>query len=178
VLIDNKHIQPKIFGGISNTFTYGRFELDVFFVYAWGNHVLDEGERISSYISPEQNLRVQRSAPEANLYLSGDRTLGYVDPLSKVNTTRFLHDASYLRLRNVTVAYQIKRADMPRLGLDNMRIYLSLQNFLTFTRFKGWDPESSFNAFGGPLSRNFSTGYTRFDLPQIKSITLGLNVSF
>lgn len=178
VLIDNKHIQPKIFGGISNTFTYGRFELDVFFVYAWGNHVLDEGERISSYISPEQNLRVQRSAPEANLYLSGDRTLGYVDPLSKVNTTRFLHDASYLRLRNVTVAYQIKRADIPRLGLDNMRIYFSLQNFLTFTRFKGWDPESSFNAFGGPLSRNFSTGYTRFDLPQIKSITLGLNVSF
>jgi TonB-dependent starch-binding outer membrane protein SusC len=86
---------------------------------------------------------------------------------------RYIEDASYLRLRDVTLGYTIPTNSLKSLFKDNvssLRVYLTAQNLLTFTGYKGYDPEVSGNIF--------DRGVDRGQYPQARTFMLGVQVGF
>jgi len=82
-------------------------------------------------------------------------------------SSRFLEDRSYLKLQNITLGYDFSKEQMGKLGIGDLRLYVSGDNLLTFTNFTGMDP-----AVGG-LNGSTSTSY-----PMPQRFVFGLNISF
>lgn len=127
----------------------------------------------------EENPDPNAFWPKAASYLCTD-TKG---TLSKVANDRFLVDASYCRLKNITIDYTFPKKLIRRIGLENLRIYLSGDNLFTFTPMRKWttafDPEviqagdSDLNGVYNANSKVDGTSY-----PMLKSMTLGINLTF
>lgn len=82
------------------------------------------------------------------------------------NSTFWLKDASYLRLKNIEIGYTLPRTVISKLGLDNVRVYLSGNNLITFTKMVDMDPEK---ALEDERARTY---------PQSKVYSIGLNINF
>ena len=179
MILEDKTSVPDFFGGLSNTFIYKGLTLDVLFYYQYGNYVLDNGERLQSYPDEQQSLRASLKGaldlPQGEF--SQNTPLIYDSEISDNNTTRFLHDASFIRLRNIRLGYDIPASLISRLGVSRLQIYASGQNLLTFTKFPGWDPEV-FNAGGDQQRANAGPGSIGFNLPQVKTVLVGVNIRF
>ena len=80
-----------------------------------------------------------------------------------VNSTHWLKDGSYLRLKQASLGYTLENKKLMDKGIEYLYFYLSGQNLLTFSKFKLWDPELGSNGAKYPLSR---------------MVTLGMRVSF
>lgn len=172
----NKPALPKFFGGLNNTFTWKEFDLSAFLTFSYGNYVLDEGERALSYVTGKNNLL----AEAVHGWTTGNTQTGfprllYNDPIAGSNTTRFLHDASYLRMKNITLGYSFKKSVKHIKFLKDIRVYLAAQNIFTITGFPGWDPEVSGNYLTN-IERNQHLGITYMDMPPVKSLVAGINV--
>jgi TonB-linked SusC/RagA family outer membrane protein len=74
------------------------------------------------------------------------------------NSTWWMRDGSFLRLKSVEVGYTLPEAWVSKLKITNCRIYLNGLNLLTFSKFKLWDPEQSGNAFNYPIQRVYNIG--------------------
>ncbi|WP_346822340.1 SusC/RagA family TonB-linked outer membrane protein [Rapidithrix thailandica] len=146
---------PKWIGGITNTFSYKNFSLSIFINTVQGitrqNNLLDPGEWL-----PEKNtnyLDIPYWTPErpSNEFVSpgyNENSLGHM----------YYQDASYVRIRDISLAYRFPAATLDRLGLSNLKLYLSGRNLHTFTDWIGYDPESS-NSYGAyPNARTFILG--------------------
>ena len=81
-------------------------------------------------------------------------------------STRFLYDASYARLRNVTIGYSLPPSIISQLKISQLRVFFSGDNLLTFYKQEGLDPEVNFS------------GTTDNRYPQLKTYSLGVNLSF
>ncbi|WEK34874.1 MAG: SusC/RagA family TonB-linked outer membrane protein [Candidatus Pseudobacter hemicellulosilyticus] len=172
----DKTATPKFFGGLTNSFGYKQFDLSALITFAAGNYILDEGERELSYLKGKNNLLTDA----LNSWTSSHRNtdfprLLYNDPIAGSNTTRFLHDGSYVRLKNIALGYSFKKAIGKIKFLKDVRVYAAAQNLVTLTSFPGWDPEVS-GSYLTNIERSQHLGVTYLDLPQIKSFVLGLNV--
>lgn len=102
---------------------------------------------------------------------TGYGTAGY----NFLTSTRFLEDASYFRFRTVTFAYNIppKSLHLNR-ALDKIRAYVTFDNFLTFTKYSGYDPEQSLASSPGDSNYGVDFGLQ----PSLKTILFGLNLKF
>ncbi|MBC8033386.1 MAG: SusC/RagA family TonB-linked outer membrane protein, partial [Chitinophagaceae bacterium] len=173
MLIEDKTPLPDFYGGLTNTFSYKGIELSALFYFQYGNYILDEGERNQSYPSEQQSLR----ADMKNALTDNTIPLVYASPLAGVNTTRFLRDGSFIRLRNLQLGYNFPSKLSTRYGIKNMRIYVAAQNLLTFTKFPGWDPEV-FTTGGADQRANIGPGITSYNLPQVRTLLAGININF
>lgn len=84
----------------------------------------------------------------------------------------YVEDASYLRIKNLSVGYTLPRAFTGRFGVENLRVYCNIQNLYTFTKYKGYDPEI------GAYNQNVllqGVDYARY--PSQRMFTFGLNIS-
>lgn len=88
-------------------------------------------------------------------------------------STRFVEDGSYLRVKALTLSYDFPATLLKRLDVNSLRLYVTGENLLTFTKYSGYDPEV--NAFGGS---NTALGVDFGTYPQSRSFLFGLNVSF
>ena len=72
----------------------------------------------------------------------------------------WVKNADYLKLRNLELGYNFNALRLQKAGIDNLRVYLSAQNLLTFTNFSGLDPEGTSNLYAAqyPMSRQFTFG--------------------
>ncbi|MEO7045586.1 MAG: TonB-dependent receptor [Ferruginibacter sp.] len=86
---------------------------------------------------------------------------------------RFLEDGSYLRVKNVQLAYNLSQAFSKKLKLDLLRFYISAQNLFTITKYTGMDPEIGLRN-GDPLDIGVDRGF----YPSAKSYSVGINVTF
>jgi len=93
------------------------------------------------------------------------------------NSTMFLRDASYLRMRELTIAYRIADKLASKWRLKNVRVFLTGSNLLTFSKFPGGDPEIT-RDFENPQDRNLSPNITYLTAPSQKTFVFGLNLSF
>jgi hypothetical protein len=91
----------------------------------------------------------------------------YVDKTSD----RFVEDASFIRLSNVQLSYQLPRQWLTTVRMKSLMVYTSLQNWITITDYSGYDPEMH---SGG--NSNLNIGYDRHNYPSLKSITFGVKV--
>ncbi len=164
----DKPSAPKVFGGLNNAVTYKDFDFSALLTFSLGNYVLDEGERELSYLKGTNNLRT---------ILTDSPRLTYNDPIANSNTTRFLHDASYLRVKNITLGYNLQKLMKNVKFIKGSRFYISAQNLFTITGFNGWDPEVSGN-YRTALDRSLNQGITYMDVPQVSTFAAGFSLRF
>ncbi|HKL19598.1 MAG TPA: TonB-dependent receptor [Halalkalibaculum sp.] len=174
VVIGNPN--PDWTGGIGNRFSYKGFDLNVLFQFVVGTDVYNGGGTFMScnacFYDNQTEKQMDRwqepgdvtDVPQARLFQSnGDG-----------ESSRYLEDASYLRLKTMTLGYNLPSSLLEKASLRNMRIYVTGQNLLTFTGYSGWDPEVNTDFIDG----NIALGTDFYAAPQPRSITFGVNVGF
>ncbi|MEC5142933.1 TonB-dependent receptor [Chitinophaga sp. 212800010-3] len=155
---------PKWTGGITNTFHYKNFNLSIFIQTVQGitkynpdlNYGDETGRRntpaVIGYWTPENN---NNSRPA----LSYNNTRGYGYP----------SNASFTRIKDVTLSYVFSQKLLDKLHLGNLTIYASGRNLYTFTDWIGWDPENNYSTRG---SGDWTNNY-----PTVRSFVIGANIS-
>ncbi|MCV9385229.1 SusC/RagA family TonB-linked outer membrane protein [Reichenbachiella ulvae] len=160
---------PDFFGGINYSVNYKGIDLSFYFYYSLGGKVynLDYAANMHDGTQPGSNL----AADALNAWTPNNR---FTDvPRYVTNNTdqgeqlssRFLEDASYLRLKNITLAYSFPELACERMHLQGLRLFVSGENLMTFSKFKGFDPEGALN------------GTTNSRIPGVKVVTAGLKVN-
>ncbi|MBC7387568.1 MAG: TonB-dependent receptor [Opitutaceae bacterium] len=175
---------PDFFGGITNNFSYKGLDLGVFFQYSSGNDIYNlAAEGLGGYQSLGAN--VSSTSPATNIFQEvydqrwtpSNTTAKYPRAVGGVRGTfntqrssRYLEDGSYLRLKNITLGYQLPKSFLNKLKVANARLFITGQNFLTFTNYTGFDPEAT-SSFGVE-----NTGVDQGSIPQFKTYTFGINI--
>lgn len=164
--------QPRFLGGFTNNFSYRNFDLSIFFQGSYGNKVFNVNRQQLESLSGQQNASItalDRWTPERP---SNVIHRPYEDP-STVNTDRYVENASFLRLKNITFGYNLPEKLTSRIKLNRVRIYASAQNFLTWTNYSGYDPEVNRNE-----QSTITQGIDNSVYPVSKSYQAGLSISF
>ena len=91
-----------------------------------------------------------------------------------VFSTRFLHDASFLQITNITLGYNLPQQIVSKAHIDGLRFYAAVQNLYTFTKYTGYNPEASIFNDGGSTQMAVDQG----SYPVPRTILLGLNIHF
>ena len=167
VIID-KTQDPKFVGGFGTNVSYKGFSLNALFTYALdqyrynGSLALVEDPAFASFVNQSTAILREWQQP-------GDITdipaPGFGSTRNLLST-RYLEDASFLRLRNVTLAYNIDRDVLEKTKLfTGLRIYAQVQNLFTWSKWRGFDPESNINS-------------TFFEFPTPRTWTVGIDVNF
>lgn len=140
VLIKNT---PPLVLGFTNTFRYAGFDLTVFLQASLGGKLYNSNraslELGTGYINASTDLLNAWSPTNTNT----DVKAPYQDPAITISD-RFIEDASYGRLKNVTLGYTLPLKLTSKAKIKGLRIYVSGQNILTWTKYTGFDPEVSF----------------------------------
>jgi len=178
---------PDFYGGLTNTLRYKNWKLDFFFTFSSGNQLYNGTKALlmtystaeAHNLSPDildywKIIGHQTEVPQldnASLVSSGfgratDYTVGR-------DSDRFLEDASYIRLKNISLSYEVPKKWLSKNLINSLNVYIQANNMLTFTNYSGLDPEVS--AFG---SSALLSGYDELTMPQSKSYSIGINVGF
>lgn len=151
---------PKFTYGLNNTFNYKQFTLNFFLRGVYGQKLFNNYDNIASNYSRLPGNNVTKDA-----LTNGIRG-------SQTASDYWLQNASYLKLDNVTLSYTFKHIA----GLEQLRFYVTGANLLTFTPYKGIDPEvtTGDSALAYIDANEYGTGY----YPKSKTFILGANVAF
>ncbi|WP_282037518.1 SusC/RagA family TonB-linked outer membrane protein [Saccharicrinis aurantiacus] len=165
---------PDFFYGFSNTLSYKGIGLNIFFEGAHGNDMLN-ATRIDSegMIDPKNQLATVNNRWREPGDVTDIPRASWANTDNSRISTRFIEDASYLRLKTVSLSYDLPQSLLSKINLSNVRIYATGENLLTFTNYSGFDPEV--NAFGGS---NTMQGIDYGTYPQTRNYIFGLNVTF
>lgn len=155
---------PKWTGGITNTFHYKNINLSIFIQTAQGmtknNPDLTYGDETGRRNTPaEIGYWTPENQSQTRPALSYNNTLGY----------GYASDASYTRIKDITLSYVFAQQLLDKLHLGGLTIYASGRNLHTFTNWVGWDPENNYSTRG---SGDWTNNY-----PLTRTFVLGLNVS-
>ena len=165
----NKSSLPKVYGGFNTSFSYKGFELSTVFAYSIGGYIVDRDITMlwSNGSSPGRSWSTEilnRWTPE-NRYTNVP-ALKTVSNNWNSNSTRNLFNNSYLRMKNITLAYNFPQPMIKKISLNSLQLFVQADNLLTFSKNQGLDPEQGI------------TGLTYYRYPAMRSISGGVNVSF
>lgn len=158
---------PKWTGGLTNTFTYKNLSLNIFI------------NTVQGHLRENSQLRV---AGDETGRRNSPRIIGYWTPENRSNEFRslgnnsnrygygFPSDASFTRLKDVTLSYTLPGSFVNKIGIGNVQVYASGRNLYTWTNWVGWDPES----------RDITRGSENADInyPMVRSFVFGANITF
>lgn len=168
---------PSYFGGLSNNFSYKRLSLELFFQYQGGNKAFNSdyyniyaaGSGANNQLVSQLN-RWQNPGDITNVPRSyqGGIIDGFAQNQGNFGSTQFLSDASYIRLKQITLSYSIPTSLVSKLGLTKLNVFAQAMNMWTYTKFAGIDPEvtsnnngTSVSAYGVyPVGKQFMGGVT------------------
>ncbi len=177
VLITDKTPYPTMHGGINNLFTYKNWTLSFLFSFQTGNWLYHSGMRQNSYVS---TYDIQNKLKSIEGYWTPENKqsqipLLYNSIMSGRESTRYLVDGSYLRLRNVLINYSLPKNMAAKIYAKSVNLQLQAQNLLTFSKFKDGDPEVSGGAAGADA--NLSPGNVGLN-SGIATLNFGVSVVF
>lgn len=168
--------QAKLYGGLTNKVSWKGIDVSAFLQFSYGNSILNFTNttlvNTGTDIQNNQSRQALRRWQKEGDITSVPRYV-YQDTYNNYHSSRFLEDGSFLRLKNVSVGYNLPKKWIERYKLSNTRIYASATNLWTLTRYSGPDPEVS--TLDGSTT---AQGIDFFTLPQVKNILVGLTVSF
>ena len=102
-----------------------------------------------------------------------------IDNNPPVESSRWIVDGSYVRLKNVMLTYNLPSDALSRLGLRNLSVYVGATNLLTFTDYPGYDPDVNYvDPLDGQIGQNISRGVDNFSTPQQRMIMTGIKFGF
>ena len=194
---------PKFTYGWTNTFRYKNFDLSIFLNGSYGNKILNynlmgQGYNGLAHMSSVWTNQTTAILNRANLVpANGVYSDNWYDDITNVvvtNTdtktprltqadpndndrmsTRYIEDGSYLRIKNIALGYTLPKKALNNMKIENIRLYVNIQNLYTFTKYTGYDPEVG-------ASTQDSTGLTfgvdNGRYPSPTSYSLGLNITF
>jgi TonB-dependent starch-binding outer membrane protein SusC len=167
---------PKFFGGINNIFKYKNFDFNLFFVFSYGNKVYDDAAKnqIGLYGNFAQREEVLNHWTPERPVTDVPNIVNY----QPINSSRFLYDASYIRLRNMTIGYTLSPESLKRMRLSNLRVYFTGTNIFLITPYKGLDPEVLQNTQTNTESGNIAASGPYLGTPQARTFILGFTVNF
>jgi TonB-linked SusC/RagA family outer membrane protein len=157
------------YGSFSNTLKYKNFDFNAVFTFSKGNEIYNSTSRITNsdgafYGFNQSRQQLDRWQKPGDISANPVRITGNGSQ-SNQQSTRWLEDGSYMRLRNLTLGYTLTEEVLKGTFLNSTRIFLQGTNILTFTNFNG-DPEQALN------------GTSWFVYPNAQTVSLGINLSF
>lgn len=165
---------PKGFGTFLNTFQYKALSLTVDLQFMYGNDVLNRS--IHSAEDRQGQANSYKTVLNAWTETNQNTEIAQLRPLiagyTTVNDSHKVTDASFIRGRNLLLAYTFSPEVTSKLKLDRLRVYGSVQNFFLSTKYKGYDPEVSNS--GDILEQ----GVALYDYPRPRVFMVGINVGF
>ncbi|MGO4290645.1 TonB-dependent receptor [Chitinophaga sp. RAB17] len=172
---------PKYVAGLTNTFRYKNFTLNIFFQDVHGslrpNNILDNRDQAGIV-----NLPADVPYWTSDNKINTNPSLAYTNPKGY----KYAQDASFIRLKDVTLSYNFDKQVLQRHKISNLQVYMSGRNLATFTKWKGYDPETSPSAIatsGTTKDMRLANGQgpdqqsSNF-YPLNTTIIMGVNISF
>ncbi|NIG55106.1 TonB-dependent receptor [Chitinophaga sp. Cy-1792] len=168
------HAQPKFFGGFTNTFTWKNFNLITLFTFSYGGDILYLADIQNEYVGNRANKGVRildhysAENPNSNRprLIQGQNSVAYT-------ASNNVYDASYLKLKSITLTYNVPAAIVRRMHMQQASAYVSATNLFCITKYPGPDPEVSNNPYS--LINGSSDVGT---YPTVKQYTVGLRIGF
>ena len=168
---------PDFMLGINNSFSYKGIDFAFLFSGVFGYQVYNGGGKFMSangdFFDNQTKDQLRRwqnpgditDVPQARFF--GANGTG--------ESSRYVYDAGYLRLKTVTLGYTLPRTLIERAKLESVRL-------LTFTDYEGWDPEVNSDTYASTLlsesTGNINQGIDFYSAPQPRTITFGINIGF
>ncbi len=164
---------PKFQWGFNNNFRYKQFELNVFVQASHGNKIFNA--TYAGIAAPTSDVKYPTLAASADYWSSKNTGSSWADPASKtgrsyVESTQYLQDGSYVRLKNISVSYTLQKKTT---RFADVRFTLSAQNLYTITNYKGYDPEATSTSATSDADAGIDLGA----YPSPRTITFGVNIS-
>lgn len=173
-------VLPDAVGGFSNTFAIGNFDINALITYSIGGDIYDNSVKRQMGVVTDWNMRTEifdrwRKPGDMATYprLTMDPGMYGLSSEWQYNSTLWLYDASYVRMKNLTVGYTYKMPTTSK--IKSLRLYAIGTNLFTLTNYPGLDPEIA-RDFENPQDRNMSVGITYLSAPQQRSFSIGINV--
>jgi TonB-linked SusC/RagA family outer membrane protein len=161
---------PDFTYGLTNTFSWKNFNLSLFIQGAYGNDIFNasKGDTEGMYDLKNQAVRV----------LDRWRTPGQITEVPKAGfniqpSSYFVEDGSYLRLKDVSLSYNFRGSLLKKWNISRLQPYFTASNLLTWTKYKGMDPEV--NQWG---SNGHVQGIDWGTYPHSHAFVFGLNIEF
>ncbi|MDP4210197.1 MAG: TonB-dependent receptor [Bacteroidota bacterium] len=179
---------PKHFGGINNSFTYKGFDLGIFLNWSYGNDVYNANKYrfVSAYANNQNTLGIMR---ERFRLVDGDGSkitdlnrLKDINQNAQIfkpnNNIKYVHswaieDGSFLRINNITFGYTFDKKMLAKFKINSLRVYTTVYNIYTFTKYTGYDPEVS----AIKTNNNLTPGVDYSAFPRNAQFIFGLNLT-
>ncbi len=167
---------PDFIFGITNTFTYKNFDLSIFVHGSVGNDLLNmtrmnlEWNRTTDALKRWTPTNTNTDIPRNGFYYQ--KYGGYIN-------SHFIEDASFLRMKNITLGYSVPANSKI---FQSLRFYGMVENLFTITGYSGWDPEVDTKGYesnsSGGQTANAGAGLDFNAYPQMRTVTFGINLNF
>lgn len=170
ILLD-KHAEPKLTGGLSNTLRYRWFDLSFLFSYQFGGYSYDRWAQKTEHGGNDMEANIPTYYAD-NWKKPGDVSQfeKFIDSpdvaMNKVTTDRRLHSTDFIRLKTLTFGVTLPKTWTAAARIDSARLYLSANNLWTWAKYDYYDPEA------------VSGGYAIWGTPPLKTLTFGINLNF
>jgi hypothetical protein len=169
---------PLYFGGFTNSFNYKGIDLEIFTRFSGGNKIMNVTRQETLLNQDFNNNGVEilnRWNSEGQITDVPKTVLnnGNIINLNGNSISRFVEKGDFVRIQNIIVGYSIPSSIFQKtnIGIRSVRIYSSIQNAITFTKYSGLDPELNAN---GDVNQTYGLDYNTN--PQFRVFTFGLNV--
>jgi TonB-linked SusC/RagA family outer membrane protein len=162
---------PIFTAGMTNTIGWKGFTLSILMTGSYGNDIFNASriEMVGMYSGANQITDVLRRW----------KIPGQITDIPKANelynlhtSSRFVEDGSFLKIKNINLSYSFDTKKLAKWNISKIEPYISLQNFFTFTKYSGCDPEV--NQFGSATTMGIDWG----TYPHVKTAVLGVNIDF
>lgn len=161
---------PDLFGGFTNNFRYKNFDLSFYFYYSIGGQVYNDDYATNMHDGSQVGYNLAADAADAwtpnNRYTDVPRYVFSNTDQGSQLSSRFLEDASYLRLKNIALSYNLPYDLAQKMLMQNFRVSVSAENLWTLSKYNGFDPEGAIN------------GTTGNSIPGVKVVNVGLKANF
>ncbi len=169
---------PDFTGGFTNNFRYKNFNLNFLFNFSVGNDIYLDNmgflDNAAVFFANQRTavLNIWRQPGDINAHVPSATSPTFYNYTNQ--STRYLKDGSYARLKNITLSYNLPKKISNEIGFTKVKLYTSARNVLTIKsdELKGIDPELT-TAIG-----NTGVGVLGYSPPQSKSYTLGITLTF
>lgn len=179
---------PKFFAGLNLDASYQQFDINMLWFASVGNKVFNyQARTLESFGATNGGIGIENVSREyyENRWTPTNPSDRYAravkdDPNGNTQPSDvYVEDGSFLKLRSLQIGYSFKDELAKRLGVQRVRMYVSGQNLLTFTKYSGLDPEIGLPSDPSTGTRNVTaSGIDIGTYPNSRFYTLGLNVTF
>ena len=167
---------PTFTAGFNNNFSYKNFTLGLQFTGVYGSQLFSFFKRMVGIYHGDRNGMIEQLGRWQSAEETGDgihfRPTRTPSGWQRDPSSAWVTDASYVRLRNLSLAYDFDSNKIQSLRMKGLRLYLTGQNLFTLTKYPGYDPDTSSQGDG------LSKGGDYLGYPAARSVIFGVNVTF